>query len=444
VRVPNQGPAVAGVALWAAALGLAGCATMPVADQLERDLRAGDYAAGLETVERSKDQYAGANSLLYYFDKGSLEQRVGDYAASNAALEQAEKLIEEVSVTSISEAAASMLVNDTTLAYSGEDFERVMVNVLKTLNYLYLGDLDGALVEARKVNTQLLKLSDQYGETAVYKQDAFARYLSAFAYESAGEYNDAYIDYKKAYTAYKIYQRQFGTPVPTVLAHDLLRLSRWLGFDDDHAEWREHFADVGESGEVPRRPVKRSELLVVAYDGRMLSKYTRYVAVPIRDPDGNPYVLKVAFPAFKLTPPGVEGVTLVLPDGTTLSAEVAQPLAEIAVKNLEQRIGLISLKAIARATAKYVAAYQVRKASGEGSFLGFAASLYTWISEQADLRSWRTLPFRFFLLRVSLPPGRHDLELMSDPYGGGGPRRFPLTVELAPGEKKVLPVYLDR
>lgn len=427
-------------------VGLAGCGTLRIADRLDRSLEAGDYNGGLAEIEKAQSQYAGPNSLLYYFDKGSLAQRAGDYAVSNQALEQAELLIEQLYTKSISESAASFLVNDMTLSYSGEDFEQVMVNIMKALNYLYLGDLSGAQVEARKVNNLLLKLSDKYGKEAVYKDDAFARYLSAFAYEAAGEYNDAYIDYKKAYLDFLRYQKYFEMEMPPYIRDDLLRLSRWLGYDDEYSEWRRKFGP--EPSDPGRRPKKRSELLLVIYDGLMLPKMTRYVEAPIRDPDDHPYVLKVAFPAFRLRKPSVEALGLSLPDGSWAKAHVMEPLAAIAVRNLEQRIGLISAKAIARATAKYIAAYQVRKATRSGNeganlVVGLATNIYTWATEQADTRSWRTLPHRMGMFRVALPPGKHDLVFVAE-LTDGSRREIPLTVEIKPGEKKALPVYIAK
>jgi hypothetical protein len=72
-----------------------------------------------------------------------------------------------------------------------------MVSILKALNFLYQGDYSGARVEARKVNGKLNVFADEYGDKAIYTDDAFARYIAAFAYEAQGELNDAYIDYKK-------------------------------------------------------------------------------------------------------------------------------------------------------------------------------------------------------------------------------------------------------
>jgi len=423
---------------------LAGCATMRIADQLDRTLVSGDYAGGLAEIEKAQTQYAGPNSLLYYFDKGSLAQRAGDYVSSNQALEQAELLIEQLYTKSVGESAASFLVNDMTLSYSGEDFEQVMVHIMKALNFLYLGDFGGAQVEARKVNNRLLALSDKYGNDAVYKEDAFARYLSAFAYEAVGEYNDAYIDYKKAYQGFKWYQKHFETEIPPFIGADLLRLSRWMGYDDEYAKWQERF---GKDVPAPsRRPAKQSEVMLVVYDGLMLPKITRYVEVGIMDPDHNPYILKVAFPAFKMRRPALEAIGLTLPDRNDAWAYVMEPLASIAVQNLEQRIALISVKAIARATAKYIAAYQVRKATKSGNeganmLVGLATNIYTWATEHADTRSWRTLPNRFLVFRVPLPAGKHELQLTLQTKNGA-PRTKAISVELKSGEKKVMPVYV--
>lgn len=426
---------------------LAGCGGVPVARKVAADAAEGNYAAALALLAKEKQQYSGPNNLLYYLDRGALLQRVDQYGDSSGELEQAERLIEELYGTSVSEAAASLLVNDMSLSYTGEDFEQVMINVLKALNYLYSNDLDGAGVEARKVDTLLLKLSDQYGSEAVYQQDAFARYLAAFAYEAARDYNNAYIDYKKAYQAFQWYGEHFGLPMPGLIKADLLRLSRWLGFNDEYQAWRETFgADLPEPSPRPRQ---QGEVLVVVYDGFIPSKETRYTAVNIEDPDGHPYALKVAFPVFRPRPNVVERVRIGLPDGQAAESELVEPLDAIAYKNLEQRIGAISGKAIARATAKFIATYQARKAAragseGAGALVGLAANIFTWVTEQADTRSWRTLPNRFHLVRLPLPAGVHELEVRVATIRGDVRSLPPLKVRVKKNEKQVVPLYVPR
>jgi hypothetical protein len=409
-------------------------------------MMAGDYPGALATVEKEQSQYAGPNSLLYYLDRGALLQRTDDYRASCQDLEQADKLIDELAGTSVSETVGSFLVNDMTLSYTGEDFEQVMINIMGELSYLYAGDLQGALVEARRVNTRLVQLSDKYNKEMIYKQDAFARYLSAFAYEAEGDYNDAYIDYKNAYQAFQWYEKHYHMPMPPEIREDLLRLSRWQGFDDEYKEWREAFGpDLPDPG---RRPKKRSEVLLVVYDSLAPRKTTRWVAATVADPDGNPYTLKVAFPTFTPMPHLVDSVRVGLADGQVIEGHLFEPLDAIAVQNLEQRIGAITAKAIGRATAKFIAAYQTRKIlhtqdEGVNLLVGLATNVYTFATEQADTRSWLTLPSRFHLVRISLPPGKHSLELMMQAMSGETHNQA-VPVELKPGEKKVIPVFVTR
>lgn len=428
-------------------LSLVGCGGIPIAKHVERKAAAGNYEEALALLEEKKQQFSGPNNMLYYFERGSLLQRVGDYKTSTQELGQAELLIEELYGTSVSEAALSFLTNDMSMSYPGEDFEQVMVNVIKELNFLYKNKLQGAMVEARKVNTRLVQLADKYGDEAIYKQDAFARYLAAFAREADRDYNGAYIDYKKAYQAFRWYEKHFSMPIPPVIKWDLIRLSRWLGFDDQYREWRKEFGDdIPDPG---RRPERRSEVLIVVYDGLIPFKDTRYVRVPIRDPDKNPYILKVAFPVFRPRRNVVERLRVGLADGRVVESQLMEPLDIIAYKTLEQRIGLISVKAIARATAKYIAAYQVRKATrtkdkGVNFLVGLATNIFTYATEKADTRSWRTLPNRFHVARIPLPPGEHELELRIKTRRGSTRSLPPITVKLKKGEKKVVPVYVPR
>jgi len=424
-----------------------------LAKRVENNILEGKYNEALQAIEEGKQHYAGPNSLLYYLDRGALLQRVGKYKESNQELHQAELLVEKLYGKSVTETAASLLANDTTMAYTGEDFEQVMIHVIKELNYLYLQDKAGALVEARKVNTRLLQVSDKYGKEAIYKEDAFARYLAAFAYESDREYNSAYIDYKKAYQVFKWYEKKYGFSIPYVIKQDLLRMSRWLGFTEEYTKWCKEFGQ-----DIPkptRRPQKREELLLIVYDGLIAKKETFYITESITNPDGEPYLLRVALPVMKTKPNVVQKVRLGSSEGKVYESELIEPLNTIALQNLGQRIGLITAKAIARATTKYLASYALRKASeaarkkseksNTANVLGvmsLAANIYGYASEQADTRSWRTLPQQFHILRVVLSPGKHELELRIVARGNEVRPGQKIRVELKEGEKKIMPLYV--
>ena len=55
----------------------------------------------------------------------------GDFEQSNTLLSKAETAFDELYTKSIGRAAASMLLNDNILEYSGEDYEDIYLNIFK-------------------------------------------------------------------------------------------------------------------------------------------------------------------------------------------------------------------------------------------------------------------------------------------------------------------------
>ena len=64
-------------------------------------------------------------------------------------------------------------------------------------------------------------IGDKAQDKATYNEDAFARYLTGILYESAGDMNNAFIAYRKAYEAYEAMRGWAHTPVPGQLRADL-------------------------------------------------------------------------------------------------------------------------------------------------------------------------------------------------------------------------------
>ena len=96
-------------------------------------------------------------------------------------------------------------------------------------------------------------------------------------------------------------------------------------------------------------------------------------------------------------------------DGAQKSSELAEDVEAIALKNFSEREPRIMLKTIARGVTKYMAFRTARKKQGEVA--GLLVNIFNIATEGADTRSWLTLPNSFGVVRMSLPPGRHDLHL---------------------------------
>lgn len=402
---------------------------------VETNVAQGRYAAALEGVRANADAYGDKNTVLYKMDMGALFHYAGEPDSSTAYLLDAEREIDDLYTRSVSLTALSMVLNDNVLPYEGEDFEKVLVNVFLALNFAEKGLPDEAVVEARKVDLKLRTYAQRYEGKNVYQEDAFARYLAGVLYESAGELNDAFISYRKAYEAYEQYAVHFATHAPGFLLDDLVRTAELLSFSQEAQQYRDR-------GGAPFQKTRRDwgSVVVVAYAGRGPIKTEVRPTVSIADDAGIIHTFQVALPTF--TPRFIGGrfydvdirsvtdSTVVIEDRT----EIAEDVTVIASRVLDDRLGLVYLKSGGRALLKFLAAEKAKSAlkkkgededgKKEGSGTTFvnilgsiAVDLLVGATERADVRTWRTLPAQFQLARIHLAPGTYRVRAAASDGG---------------------------
>ena len=90
-------------------------------------------------------------------------------------------------------------------------------------------------------------------------------------------------------------------------------------------------------------------------------------------------------------------------------------MAALAARALAEQMPGILTRQVARAVAKAVGAKAAKDAGGDWGEL--AATLYNVISDQADLRSWLTLPAHMQVLSAWVDPGGSCVALTAP--GGG-------------------------
>ncbi len=422
-------------------------------DQLDQKLLARQYDEADRLVQEHFKAYGDRNVLLYYFDRAMLLHLAGRYHESNAFFEKAKTAIDRLYTESILTHTSALISNDNLLPYDGEDFEKVLVHLFSALNYAALEKWDEALVEARQVDARLNQLNDQYEKKNVYKKDAFARYLAGVLYETRGEINDAFISYQKAYDAFQDYKKDYHAPIPSRLGYDLLKMSALLHLDEEFSDYKEHFPATAARFPIKEDP-NEGELAVVAYTGRAPIKEDVFVRTLIPNGEGGTFLLTIAFPTFVPRVSGVSQVELRLKKADSsvrLRLDLVEDVTAIAKKNLEDRVGRITAKAIARATAKYMATRKARKeiAPNEndpvGQLIGLIGNVYSVATEQSDKRSWRTLPDRIYLGRIRLSEGIWDAEIRF--FGQGGElvetRQFP-NIQVRSGQKRFLLAHTFR
>ncbi|MBU6375417.1 MAG: hypothetical protein KGQ59_05435 [Bdellovibrionales bacterium] len=408
-----------GVLLVAQASVIVGCASPRMrdaqADRLFRDAKYAEAADYLRTrMKGSGPGSPGANDeLLYLLDAGLSLHQAGKFEESNAFFVLAEKHVGLNDFTSLSEQAGTLVTSENTKVYRGEDFEKVLIHVYKAMNYSLLGNFEGALVEARLVNRRLEQLKRE-GEKP-YKQNGFARYLSAILYEAEGELNDAYLDYKKTYELEPSF-RSVGI--------DLWRVAAALGFREDLPRWKKAFdlteSEMSrESNRVLTRRTGLGEIIVIYQNG----------ISPMKTPD----------PDFPSLPRFVARSNPVREAEVEIDGEIKGRTLQLydieatAISNLDEKKLAMAAKRIAGRVVKAAVAEGVRRAS-KNEALGLFAELFLVISDQADTRSWNLLPRDLQIFRFSAEPGEHLVRIRPV----GGPELEEKTVKVEAGKKSFL------
>ena len=413
---------------------------------VDNSLLANDYRQADAIIQKAEDEYGTKSRVLYGMDRGMTLQLAGEYEQSNMVLEQAEDEVDRLYTRSIRTESLAFMTNDNSLPYEGEPYEQVMINVLKALNYASLNRWQDALVEARRIDHRLNVLSDRTKDKAAYRDDGFARYLSGILYESAGDVNNAFIAYRKAYETFDAARGWSRTGAPIQLRADLLRTADALHLSQEFAEYHELFP------ETPWKSIEEqqqlAQVLVISYNGRAPHKEDQFLDLPIsgdalalvlvnrgfssgnreqhRAADSvlyglNGRVVRVALPKIvpQKTQVPVDTVSLTPEQGAPVivRTELAQNVTALADKALSERLAGIAVKAVARAAFKYSLAEGASRGSQQavggdlGPLVGLAVGLLTKgfavASEESDKRSWRTLPDEIHLARSWVSPGEY-------------------------------------
>lgn len=386
---------------------ISGCAAGFNHSQLNRYLETGGCNQAVSYIEQGRKSYGKNGELLFLLDSAMVLFQCGDFEGAQSRFREAEYLAEKLWTESITRNIASFAVSDNVLKYQGEDYERVLIHLISAIGFLRAGQLDEAMVECRRLDSLLSLYNTKYEEKNVYKEDAFARYLSGMLHEADSELDDAFIDYYKAVRVYKDYADAYGLSAPAILEEDLLRIAQAVGRLDE--------ARSVVPGSENRSWLKRADtramgkVVYIQFSGYAPWKIQDRIVLPTR---GGP--VTVAFPRMVTVPPACRTGRLIL-TSTEESIEMQTFLAEdingIAAKNLDDRKGRVIAKTMARAVTKQVIISGLANQGDEEAAVALRVllNMMNLFIEHADTRSWRLLPGEIHVSRLYVPEGEYQV-----------------------------------
>ena len=396
----------------------------------------------IEPLERGKPEdaytylqkHAPKNpDIPYQFELGLVAHYANRFPESSKAFDLGGDIAEDRYTKELKKELGSLVTSDKLRPYSATQYERLLSHYYRALNYVYLDQLDGALVECRRA-TALINYFKGEDEKYDFFGTGFLAYLSGMLFEATGEWNDAYISYKQAAEYYQNAAEKTGVEMPDDIGNALVRLTRRLGFTDEFERYRDQY------GEPPEHPENYGELILFYESGYVPPKTEEALMFPILKKDDVEdekfvptligreglvfedveleYLLRVAIPTIGSHRPRFAGIKVALEKQEPARGVLVEDVENIAIETFKAQRPIILLRTLLRGVGKYLL---TRQAGKKNEALGLLTNLAGVLTEQADTRSWRTLPNQIFMVRMPLPAGTHTLNLSFLDANGRGP-----------------------
>lgn len=422
------------------------------------------FEGTVKKIEETKDDVYGDNSqFLYHFDQGTLLHYGGKNKESVKHFEKAEQVYEDLYTKSVSNEAAAIVTNDNVRPYRARPFELLLMYQYQILNYLALGDLDGALVEVRRAQLAMERLYQKDKDKV--NDSGWLRYLSAIVYEMAGEEDDAAISYVKAAKAFE----EGGKTPPEVLefiTESLIRMDR---------------ADELKSlkGGVPAQTAKASdvrskgqEIILIGYAGHSpilgemylsgtfvsggalnltykdgktgkINTFT-LVAPTVPGGSGNTFHIGFALPERKDLPQRTKSFGVNVDGKLRVSPEKVVGVDSELDRNMKDENATTMIRTATRVVIRTIAAQKAKQATNTGNgIIDLIKNIFVDVGqsqlEQADLRVGLFMPNSIYVTRIPVDAGKHELTVTA--LGSAGQRVGEYRLDklsVARGQKKIV------
>lgn len=409
---------------------LSGCAPKKPMIAGDTLVAKGEYKQAAEVYEKEidLDDRTQRNNLLWHLNSGLTNRFDQNNSASIKAFDESEWLIkhyqEQLLNADIGQGASSVLVNDTTRPYMGTQYDGVMANTYKAIDYLAMGDVDGARVEFNRAidrqrrakafyaqmiekNREAIEEEQRKDNNGVNTDDSMPEAERALQEKYPSLYNfEAYPDFVNPMVSYLagIFALSEGD---NQKAFSLLKEAYGMNQDNSYIAADLAYVDgrldgSGENGD----PL----VWVIIEDGLAPVKTEWRMDIPIWIFSNNLNYVSLALPRIHPRPSAFDSYSIAIQDKVS-SSNLLSDMDRVVMTEFKKEYPAIVRRAIFSATTKAIIQYQTQrqaqnndgKAGLAFALASIATTVYTIASTQADTRTWTTLPKRFDLIRIERP-----------------------------------------
>jgi hypothetical protein len=392
-------------------------------DDLVGVYSSGDFAAAAAMVDAGDLGDAlesETNGLLFQLEAAKVLQDAGRFADSSRAFDRAYGRMEHFDYqadVSISEEALSAVGTQHSRPYRGTDYDRILLDVYETLNYLAQGDLAEALVHVRRAyRRQAEAVARNAEEITRRKEDGNAVGQQALSHPNYVEFEqslgtlatDAYAD--------------FVNPLATFLSAVLLReegsnsnalvdLRKLVGMLPQN----EYLAMLLEEFEAGPAPVPGR--FYVLFENGLAPRREEW-SLTLPTPNG---LSRFAVPYLVPNPTSARALEVSSTDGgLALSTQQIASIDSIVATDFKVRLpGLIWRTVVSQVAKEGTTAVLANQ--DKTGLVHLAGSIFKVVTADADLRTWRTLGAEIQMAYGEVPPdGQLSLQLVDRAGGRSG------------------------
>lgn len=409
-----------------------GCASMTQRKELSSFnnlYSSGKYieAANIELKEK-KEEKSDPSNLLETIQAAAALRYAQQYSQSSSLFDECEDIIkyhnEQLMISNACSNTGAVLVNDAVLDYQGTEYDGVMVNTYKALNFWQVGKKDLARIEfnraldrqrrakerfAAEIAKQKEEIDKRQAEenskaknkkapqmnihknvnnpeigkiikakySNLYKFKAYPDFINPFTTYMAGLFFMSEGDYSKAATLLKeTYGMVEENPI---VAADFASVEKIL----DGQKTNNHFTwIIFENGLGPEKEEFRLDLPILLFTNKV--KYTG-----------------IALPKLKFRDQAYSHLVIKNKGHNVGQTNTLASMDRVVQTEFKKKYPATVTKAVVSTLIKTYGQYRAQKEYGDLG--GFAAAFYQIATTSADIRIWTALPKEFQVAKITTP-----------------------------------------
>ena len=385
-----------------------------------RQFEAGDFKQAGQFAESKikKGKNPSGDDLLWTLQLASAEKTQLNHQQSITSFDKAEEMMNHFASNSeVLDTVGSTIVNDNIVPYKGQEYDGIMVNTYKALDFLAEKNLELARVEFNRAldrqmrarehfNEEIRKLEaklDKQKEKTKTDAHTVAEDPNVMAIVNANYHNlsqfEPYPDFVNPFTTYLagVYFLLIGE---NSRASDLLKESAGMVPDNDYIKKDLLLADDVAAGKAKLE----NQCWVIFENGLGPVKEEVRLDLPLILVTNRVYYTGIALP--RLRPRSIAYPYLTIKtDAGTYQTRQAADMERVIETEFNKDFKSILIRAIASAVVKATAQASLsNQRNGEWAALLMAA--YSAATTAADVRIWSALPKDFQIARCAIPENR--------------------------------------